>query len=653
MPLNTSNKLFLKNEQGKAEWRTETEDLRATTLAFILGVRSKFTGHNQARAIVDGSEQASGYAEHNVAYQPNIMPGMPGTERFQQLCSLEYLQMYFAQVLSNKTINLSGELTATIDGLDATDKTAGPVGAYFAAVAHAVSAGVENGAQGNPKVRSSGNTLLDLEDIARKYGLENSDAAKAPENFQGIFARDFGPFLKGKGTATQLVNCTVANNAQSFGKDKATKIPVVAQPFSVSRNAGDDLAFAVLDAKLTEVGCTDWRPDGIVLSKGSNDPSDKLSDEYLEARDGQLYNIRVQGPAIGTSWTGERSLETLPLDKVFVVIVADVWFDDVDRSAETLSAGAKISEYDLKRRIALAKPIDRKEFEAKQAAAFMGKKENTVLCNFRVQVSTSSQMINHSNYNHKGNGQAAQNGYKRPRLEGMSRMGLKLCPEFGEYIVGGWQIGQVLDTSASRAAMPSGSLVGVRTAPNSSALNVNVNVSWYTADRLARSFNNPEGTVVTRFNNHQRSKPTNLVNTQASRSAWGSDLTLTEAAGGQPLPIDQAAELFKLMAPAGGVITPVEWFRALRSSADLRRAFGDPKPYLGLEREQGTEGRRALNFFTSIFNSMKATPSARGVTEKEMREYLERRLVIYEEVNTKAPAPSAGGSDVMDQAFSE
>ena len=59
-------------------------------------------------------------------------------------------------------------------------------------------------------------------------------------------------------------------------------------------------------------------------------------------------------------------------------------------------------------------------------------------------------MINHSNYNKKGNGNATQNGYKRPRLEGMSRMGLKLCKEFGEYVVGGWQIGQVLDTSASR-----------------------------------------------------------------------------------------------------------------------------------------------------------------------------------------------------------
>ena len=95
----------------------------------------------------------------------------------------------------------------------------------------------------------------------------------------------------------------------------------------MSRNFVDEIAFSLLDAKLLENGITDWRPDGIVLSKGVNDPSDQLSNEYLEARDGQLFNIRIQGPAIGTAWTGERSLEVLPLDRVFVVIVADVWFD--------------------------------------------------------------------------------------------------------------------------------------------------------------------------------------------------------------------------------------------------------------------------------------------------------------------------------------
>ncbi len=56
-----------------------------------------------------------------------------------------------------------------------------------------------------------------------------------------------------------------------------------------------------------------------------------------------------------------------------------------------------------------------------------------------------------------------------------------------------------MDTSASRAAMPQGSNIGVRTAPNSSALNINVNIGWWSADRLARAFNNPDGTVTPRY----------------------------------------------------------------------------------------------------------------------------------------------------------
>lgn len=294
MPLNDSNKLFLKNEMGKTEWRTETEDLRATTLAFVMGVR----GNVGARRVVTDpkarGDANAGY-EYNVAYQPSIMPGMPGTERFQQLCSLEYLQMYFAQVLCHQTIELGTPLSDVITNvIDESCKTSGPVGAYRAAVSYANDAGVGEGQPGNPKMTGGPNTtLLKGEDIARKSGLLNSDANLADPNYQGIFARDFGPFLKGKGSATQLVSCTEGNHPSPFGT-KPTGEPVTAQPFSVSRNAGDDLAFAVLDSLLMKNGCTDWRPDGIVLSKGANDPSDKLSDEYLEARDGQLYSEQFE-----------------------------------------------------------------------------------------------------------------------------------------------------------------------------------------------------------------------------------------------------------------------------------------------------------------------------------------------------------------------
>ena len=50
--------------------------------------------------------------------------------------------------------------------------------------------------------------------------------------------------------------------------------------------------------------------------------------------------------------------------------------------------------------------------------------------------------------------------------------------------------------------MPSGN-IGVRTAPGSAALNLNVGISWETADRLYKQYGNTDGTISTR---HQPTK---------------------------------------------------------------------------------------------------------------------------------------------------
>ena len=553
VPLNNSNKLIGKDALGQTVIRKETEDLRATTIAFILGLRGQ---SKPPRPLLRGLEQAPGVPGHNVAYQPDIMPAMVGTERFQQLCSIEYLHEYFKQVLAGKTIKLDepiGDMfngNAMNNGYDV--RTTGPYGALNASMAEAARAGIGAGKPGLASL-PDGTTMLRMPDIAQQMGLDGSAANKAPGNYQGIFARDFGPFLKGKGTATELLSCTRDNLPQVFNPEANEPDRYTAQPFSVSRNFGDEVAFSVLDARLLESGLTDWRPDGIVLSKGANDPSDKLSDEFLEARDGQLYNIRIQGPAVGTAWTGERSLEVLPLDKVFVVLVADVWFNadalsginasiepDADgkggRQSATTIAGLMASgiestddvrDYHVLRAKYLAQPLDEEAFKAKQAAAFRGEKESTVLANFRVMVSTSSQMINYSTYKSKGN-QFSDTDGKRRRLLGTSRMGLTLSNEVGEYVVGGWQIGNVLDTAASRAAMPAGNQLGVRSMPHTAAMNINVNVSWFSADRLCRSFNNPESTVKQRFEVIP-SFPKNPVNMQLDQAAFNNEVAAVPA----------------------------------------------------------------------------------------------------------------------------
>ena len=494
-PLNNEVPLGKRSFDGsRKEMHTETQSLRATTLAFILGKRSKLPA---IRADPVDGDRSQLHMMHT------LMPGMPGTERFQALCSLEYLQLYFEQVCAKLQINLNEPISAVLDK-----------------PGHVL--GCPNGM---PTLEDT-DTLLSVRDFATEANVTQpgSEMGKSPERLQGIYARDVGPFLRGKGIAQAMMQTTtsattVVNDGQ--GKDWA--------PCLRSRNSGDEMAFAGLLKKMTDIGLLDWTPDGIVLSKGAEDPSDKLSDEYFNARDGQLFNIRVQGPAVGTTWTGDSSMETLPMDKVFVVIVADVWFDlggedqkVVDAFKDGTPPTAKDGEKqktaaqayeELRADKILKESVDSK---AKEDAfldsgfkAFTGQNENTVLTNFRIELTTSSQIVNYSHMRHS----AASKTVPGKR----SRMGLHLTESFGEYIIGGWSIGNVMDTSASRATMPNaGSSIGVRTAPNSAALNINVSIGYWDGDRLWRTFMNKEGTVKPRYES-SRGGPQLAVNVGLSK----------------------------------------------------------------------------------------------------------------------------------------
>ena len=451
-----------------------------------------------------------------------------------------------------------------------------------------------------------------------------------------------------------MIAGTTGGQPQDIGRPAPDNRPIM--PYHVSRCAGDELAFALFERLLEEKGFSDWRPDGIVLSKGADDPSDKLSDEYLKSRDGELFNIRVQGPAVTSTWAGDPALEVMPLDKVFVVIVADVWWRDLagDASIPAAEAGvrtfvntllpingnppgapsqAQLRDYLADREtefrcgtgrglVRAPMPIDgatgaaftalpdggsdlpglgtdpgapvgarpavtiagpevaapgadpgpgdgspaaqaaqllwQNRAAARQAwltddatekaqraaqkvwddqqrdanawqtalnaaiaayrravlyAAFENLQvgayehanaEATRLCNFRVMLATSSQMINYSAPRYDGSGHQVcspdTDGNEFRRVHNQSRMGLRLGVHGGEYIVGGWCVGNVLDTAASRAAFPSaGTNIGVRTAPNSMAMNLNVKVEWWDADRMWRSFMNVDGSLTPRY----------------------------------------------------------------------------------------------------------------------------------------------------------
>ena len=110
-------------------------------------------------------------------------------------------------------------------------------------------------------------------------------------------------------------------------------------------------------------------------------------------------------------------------------------------------------------------------WKKKQLDVRTGKQEvvKATLSNFRLMRTTSSHMTNYSHFDPKNR---------------HSRCGLPLSFNKGSYIIGGWCIGTVLDSAASRSTI--GTLV--RTNPTSMALNLNVNIEWWSGDRLYKHY---------------------------------------------------------------------------------------------------------------------------------------------------------------------
>ena len=527
--------------QGKkSDFINETEDLRATRIGFIHGRRSFTADGPPASHNVNGfgsNPQTNPYpANPRGPSQYMLAPGMVGTERFQKLCSLEYLQRYFKTFLSNQSFDLGGLHVPHLR--DVRDAGGNPIldeegnGTMEPAPPPA-----NQGDWWKSGVLRKAMELTGPGDLPGYYGFQtpknaldsgdwtsvvslggnadgayndddpklNSPAKNLPLIRQGIFTMDTSPFLRGKGMLHYMTRCTqhaAMPQTITYAGDDGPQTKTV-QPFSMNRCFGDEVAFELLERGLETIGVTDWRPDGIVLSKGTNDPNDKLSDEYFDVRDGQLYNMRIQGPALASTWTGDPALEMMPLDKVFIVVIADVWWgrtkQQVDELERTAGEDGNVP-YETQKGPKITK-VTLADFKRRAEQMFAGDNEafpesgRVSLTNFRVEAATSSQMINYSplTFDLANEQKTSDNTEKYRKVGGQSRMGLKLNEACGEYIVGGWCIGNVLDTAASRAVFAgAGSNIGVRTAPNSMAINLNVQIEWWDADRMYRNFANKQ-----------------------------------------------------------------------------------------------------------------------------------------------------------------
>ena len=238
---------------------------------------------------------------------------------FKKLCSLEYPQRYFKNFLSIRTIDLgaldSYHLVEQEDGRLAVADVSPQQQRWWSRgfCARQRNRPVHRICQrtwpfANLRMRSTreiGQTLLAWAEqrtafiimmiparILRRQTCPQSGRAFSHMT-QARFARQRHASLHDACTQFATMPQTLTYQ-DTDGEVKTVKV----QPYSMNRCFGDEIAFDLLERALEDIGVTDWRPDGIVLSKGTNDPNDKLSDEYFDVRDGQLYNMRIQSPAL-------------------------------------------------------------------------------------------------------------------------------------------------------------------------------------------------------------------------------------------------------------------------------------------------------------------------------------------------------------------
>ena len=433
----------------------ETEHLFSGRIGFILGRRAETYSDTGVDRLLGMEAAATGAQPINSRTQHMLHQFAVGgvdQHTMQRMCSFEYLERYFYHVLRTKTIDLAAPLYTGAAKLPAKYKSAPAL---------------------------AGQAMNDVNAKTVITDIANAEKGTKPDDTEvldkivksGIFASDDGPFLRGRTLDTDLAPYRRNRQKASLG-------------------IGDRAAFEAFETALKNIGALDWAPDGIVLSKlDSGAGSDRLADDAIDARDGQLYNVTIGGPAVTSSWTGDPKMEVLPLDKVFIVIVGDVWTGknaaDVTDAKSIAKVWADAGDDQKKYEVAFKTHIEDDDRDAgARFDASNGIRGATVdtppteqtITNFRVMKVTSSQLVSYSAY--------------VPGSDN-SRLGLKIGKNGGEYILGGWCIGTVLDSAAARA-MPDGmSLVGsVKRARSNHAANVLVDIKWCSADELYRKYMN-------------------------------------------------------------------------------------------------------------------------------------------------------------------
>ena len=330
---------------------------------------------------------------------------------------------------------------------------------------------------------------------------------------QGLSVMEQGPFLRSHGTDRFLVKAK-------------SGIPGVGN--QIERHLGSEIAQRALAAKLRGLGMMDWTPDCICLSKLESS-DDAATNDTFDVRAGQLFNIGVRGPCITKTWTGDVSALTLPMDKVFVLIVATVLYDvghpdTLKLGGKTVKSHVKDSQDEIVAAVAATKmpgapfkrlSVNNQGYAPSASEAVLKADAPNDYVDYLKQLGTSvgstafkalADDVRNPNEKNVGVTGAILTDFSLRRVTSSylankshfdgtpeSRCGLSI--EFldeaagkghgrAEYFVGGWCIGTVIDSAASRSMSHN----TVRSAPSTMAINVDVNVDWWSADKLYQHY---------------------------------------------------------------------------------------------------------------------------------------------------------------------
>jgi len=249
-------------------------------------------------------------------------------------------------------------------------------------------------------------------------------------------------------------------------------------------------------------------------------------DDAINEANGAAAELSNIGKAFQTPRELQAEKDITDMNEAMSRIRADTNLDEADKVAKT-----KVETQKLRDQIATreenAKFTNTAQldvYKTLQGKLRTGESKvvKATLRNFRLIRSTSSHMTNYSHFNPSSPS---------------SRCGLGLGETHGSYIIGAWCIGNVMDSAASRSTI--GTLV--RTTPTSMALNVNVNIEWWSGDKLYKHYMDNDEHRTNMRGKHEKRKAETYADSDVQKKLAGPPAVLTGIPGASDLSLDAAA----------------------------------------------------------------------------------------------------------------